>query len=273
MVEFCFEGVNWSPFVGFEKPDLAAMIKAAADAGYRWITLDKASIAYYVENDGTLETLKGEIGRHGLKMLGLQDLSINDDVAAVEADARKLVATGAALGARYLQAGITAPLGDKVVAATRAAHLICQDAGMDIAMEFLPFLPLASIGQTLEVLDRAGMTGRNIVVDTWHFFNGPDGRSADGGWAALVGIPVERIAFVQFNDHGPLESDDLLSETIEKRVMPGEGIFDLKRFVATLRASGFNGIVGTENISRVTRFQPVDQVARRLMETATPYWA
>ena len=273
MIEFCFEGVNWSPFVGFEKPDLAAMIKAAADAGYRWITLDKASIAYYTQNDGTLATLKGEIDRHGLKMLGLQDLTINDDVAAVEADTRKLVETGAALGARYLQAGITAPLGDKVVAATRAAHLICRDAGMDIAMEFLPFLPLASIGQTLDVLDAAGMTGRNVVVDTWHFFNGPDGKSADGGWATLAGIPVERIAFVQFNDHGPLESDDLLAETIEKRVMPGEGIFDLKKFVATLRASGFDGIVGTENISKVTRYQPVEQVALRLMETAAPYWA
>lgn len=273
MVEFCFEGVNWSPFVGFEKPDLATMCKAAVDAGYRWITLDKASIAYYLEHDGTLATLKAEIARNGLKMLGLQDLTINDDVAAVEADTRKLVATGAALGARYLQAGITAPLGDKVVAATRAAHLICREAGMDIAMEFLPFLPLASIGQTLDVLDAAGMTGRNVVVDTWHFFNGPDGKSADGGWAALAGIPAERIAFVQFNDHPPLESDDLLSETIDRRVMPGEGIFDLKKFVATLRASGFDGIVGTENISRVTRFQPVDQVAHRLMETAAPYWA
>jgi len=273
MVEFCFEGVNWSPFVGFEKPNLTEMTRAAASAGYRWITLDKASIAYYVEHDGTLAALKAEIARNGLKMLGLQDLTINDDVAAVEADTRKLVETGAALGARYLQAGITAPLDDKVVAATRAANRICRDAGMDIAMEFLPFLPLASIGQTIDVLDAAGMTGRNIVVDTWHFFNGPDGRSADGGWAALAGIPVDRIAFVQFNDHGPLESDDLLAETIEKRVMPGEGIFDLPKFVATLRASGFDGIVGTENISKVTRFQPVDHVAHRLMETAAPYWA
>jgi sugar phosphate isomerase/epimerase len=273
MVEYCFEGVNWSPFVGFEKPNLKEMIGAAASAGYRWITLDKASIAYYTGHDGTLATLRAEIEGHGLKMLGLQDLSINDDVAAVEADTRKLVETGAALGARYLQAGITAPLGDKVVAATRAAHLICQDAGMDIAMEFLPFLPLASIGQTLDVLDAAGMTGPNVVVDTWHFFNGPDGKAADGGWATLAGIPVERIAFVQFNDHGPLESDDLLAETIEKRVMPGEGIFDLGRFVATLHASGFHGIVGTENISKVTRYQPVDQVAHRLMETAARYWA
>ena len=97
--------------------------------------------------------------------------------------------------------------------------------------------------------------------------------SATRGSGPLAGIPVDRIAFVQFNDHGPLKSDDLLAETIEKRLMPGEGIFDLKRFVACLRASGFDGIVGTEMISRALRYQPIEQVARRLMETTAPYWA
>jgi sugar phosphate isomerase/epimerase len=273
MVEFCFEGINWSPFVGFEKPDLAAMIRTAASVGYRWITLDQASIAYYTEHDGSLATLRAEMARHGLGMLALQDLSINDDLAAVEALARTKVETAAALGARYLQAGITATIDDKVIAATQAADRICRDAGMELALEFLPFLPLASIGQTHDLLNAAGMTGRNFVVDTWHFFNGPDGQSGDEGWAALRGIPVDRIAFVQFNDHGALESDDLLTETIEKRLMPGEGTFDLKQFVACLRASGFDGIVGTEMISRATRYQPVEQVARRLMETAAPYWS
>jgi sugar phosphate isomerase/epimerase len=143
---------------------------------------------------------------------------------------------------------------------------------MDLVLEFLPFLPMASIAQTHEVLDAAGMTGPHFVVDSWHFFNGPDGKSADGGWAALSSIPADRIAFAQFNDHGPLQSDDLLTETIEKRVLPGEGIFDLKRFVACLRASGFDGIVGTEMISKDLRFQPIDQVARRIIDATTPYW-
>jgi sugar phosphate isomerase/epimerase len=272
MIEYCFETINWSPYVGFEKPDLAGMIRIAASVGYRWITLDQKGIAYYTEHDGSLATLQAEMECHGMRMLAFQDLSINDDIAGVEALAQAKVETAAALGARYLQGGITAPIDDKVIAATRAADRICRDAGLELALEFLPFLPLASIGQTHDVLNAAGMTGRNFVVDSWHFFNGPDGKAADGGWAALAGIPVDRIAFVQFNDHGPLESDDLLAETIEKRLMPGEGIFDLKQFVATLRASGFDGIVGTEMISRALRYQPIEQVARRLMETTTPYW-
>jgi sugar phosphate isomerase/epimerase len=272
MVEYCFETINWSPYVGFEKPDLAGMIRIAASVGYRWITLDQKGVAYYAEHDGSLATLRAEMERHGMRMLAFQDLSINDDIAEVEALARSKVETAAALGARYLQAGITAPIDNKVIEATQAAARICHDAGMELALEFLPFLPLASIGQTHDLLGAAGLTGRNFVVDSWHFFNGPDGRSGDAGWAALAGIPVDRIAFVQFNDHGPLESDDLLAETIEKRLMPGEGIFDLKRFVATLRASGFDGIIGTEMISRALRFQPIEQVARQLMETTAPYW-
>ena len=272
MVEYCFETINWSPYVGFDKPDLAGMIRIAASVGYRWITLDQKGIAYYTEHDGTLATLKAEMERHGMRMLAFQDLSIGDDIAEVEALTRAKVETAAALGARYLQGGITAPIGDKVIAATRAAHRICRDAGLELALEFLPFLPMASIGQTHQVLDAAGMTGRNFIVDSWHFFNGPDGKSADGGWAALASIPADRIAFVQFNDHGPLESDDLLAETIEKRLMPGDGIFDLKGFVACLRVSGFDGIVGTEMISRALRSQPIDQVARRLIDATTPYW-
>ena len=58
MTEYCFETINWSPYVGFEKPDLAAMIRIAASVGYRWITLDQKGIAYYTEHDGSLETLR-----------------------------------------------------------------------------------------------------------------------------------------------------------------------------------------------------------------------
>ena len=121
MVEYCFETINWSPYVGFEKPDLAEMIRVAASVGYRWITLDQKGIAYYTEHDGSLRTLRAEMERHGMRMLAFQDLSISDDIAEVEALARAKVETAAALGARYLQGGITAPIDDKVIAGSAAA--------------------------------------------------------------------------------------------------------------------------------------------------------
>jgi sugar phosphate isomerase/epimerase len=268
MIEFCFETVNWSPYLGFENPDLSAMIRAAGATGYRWISFDLPSIAHYVAHYGTIETLREELDGQGLKMLAVHSLSINDDVCGVEALARSAVEIGRKLGAVYLHAGVIAPIDAQVIEATRCANLICRDADQELALEFLP---LATIGQTHDLLNASGVTGRNFVIDSWHFFNGPDGRSPEG-WKALSAIPPDRIAYVQFNDHGPLDGDDLLSETIHKRLMPGAGIFDLKQFADRIKASGFDGIVGPELLSSATRDLPVIEVAKRLMETTEPYW-
>ena len=271
MIEYCFETVNWSPYLGFEKPDLLAMIKAASATGYRWISFDLPSIAHYVAHDGTIESLRDEIEAHGLKMLAVQSLAISDDIAGVDTLARSAVAIGDKLGALYLHGGVIAQIDDQVIEATRRASQICRDAGQELAMEFLPFLPLASIGQTHDLLDAAGMAGRNFVIDSWHFFNGPDGQGAQG-WTALDGIPADRIAYVQFNDHGPLATDDLLFETTQKRLFPGDGIFDLTAFADRIMANGFDGIVGPELLSDTTRSLPIEHFARQLMKTSAPYW-
>jgi sugar phosphate isomerase/epimerase len=133
-------------------------------------------------------------------------------------------------------------------------------------IEFLPFLPVASIGDTRKLLQDAGVGGRNMVVDSWHFFYGPD------DWPALEGLSAGEIAYVQFNDHLPLASDDLFHETTQKRVMPGAGSFDLKRFANTLRGLGYDGVVGPEILSAESRAQPLDAVAREIMATSRPYW-
>jgi sugar phosphate isomerase/epimerase len=80
------------------------------------------------------------------------------------------------------------------------------------------------------------------------------------------------MAYVQFNDHGLLESDDLMTETIHKRRMPGDGIFDLIRFADTIKESGYDGIVGPELLSSAYRDEPLEDVGRQLMETTAPYW-
>ena len=267
MIEFCFETVNWSPYLGFERPDLVQLIRAAADAGYACISFDLPSIDYFVAHDGPIDLLKANLDANRLRMLAVHSLSISDDVAEVERLTRAAVATCQVLDAEYLHAGVVSAVDDRVVEATRRAHAICRDAGVGFAIEFLPFLPVATIAQTRALLSAAGIGGRNFVVDTWHFFNGPD------DWPELEGLRGDEIAYVQFNDHGPLLSDDLLEETIHRRLMPGEGIFDLDRFARVLRATGYDGVVGLEILSRATRDLPVHEVARQAMDSSRPYWA
>ena len=273
MTEFCFETVNWSPYFGFEHPDVSGMIRAAADNGFRWISFDLPTIDYYRSRGGTHHSLRAELAAFGVKLLAVHSLAVGSDIDEVEKLAKPVVEACHALGAHYLHAGVVAPVDDKVVAATRHAGRMCEAVGVGFAVEFLPFLPVASIVQTRDLLRAAGLKGPGLVVDSWHFFYGPD------DWADLETITAEEIAYIQFDDHGPLPkgimstSADLLTETTQNRVLPGEGSFDLKRFADTLRRAGYDGVVGPEILSAKIRTQPLGQVAKRIMETTKPYWS
>jgi len=266
MVEFCFETDNWSPFLGFEKPDPQRLIRTAAANGFDWIALDLHSLDHFVAGGGSLAALKDSLSAHAVKMLAVHFLRLTCNVAAVEAEARAIVETCLALGARFVQAGATDPVDDRVIEATRRAGRICRDAGIGLAIEYLPFLPVATIGQTRALLEAADISGPGIVVDTWHFFNGPD------DWPELEGLSADEIAYIQFNDHGKFVSDDVYAETVDRRLMPGEGEFDLKRFVSVIQGLGFDGVICPEILSLATRRQPIEDVARRIMETSRPYW-
>lgn len=266
-MEFCFETVNWSPYFGFEKPDVPGMIRAAARHGFGSISLDMPTIEHYIAKGGSLSLLREALAASGVKLLALHSLAISADVGEVDRLSRPLVEACEALGAQYLHAGATAPVNDDLIAATRHAGKMCESAGIGFAIEFLPFLPVATIKQTRDLLNAAGLSRPGIVIDTWHFFNGPD------DWADLENVNAAEIAYIQFNDHAPLpDGADLLFETTQKRLPPGEGCFDLKRFAATMRNIGFDGVIGPEILSEAFRCTSMDEAARQIMRTSKPYW-
>ena len=108
--------------------------------------------------------------------------------------------------------------------------------------------------------------GAGLVVDSWHFFHGPD------DWDALEGLRPGEIAYVQLDDHPHRVSDDLLVETTQRRVLPGQGTFDLARFAATLRGVGYDGIVTLEHLSAEARARPPREVASELIAAARACW-
>jgi sugar phosphate isomerase/epimerase len=80
-----------------------------------------------------------------------------------------------------------------------------------------------------------------------------------------------RRRFVQFSDGLPAGPDPG-HDTLHRRALPGDGEFDLAGFTARLRANGFRGPVSVEVLSDDLRALPVEEFARRTMETSLPYW-
>ena len=84
---------------------------------------------------------------------------------------------------------------------------------------------------------------------------------------------LDREVFLKLPTHkfrGEVGRD--LHETIMRRVMPGEGVFELDRFCETLRAKGFDGVVSCEILSVETRAMPLAAFAERVYQASRRYW-
>jgi len=100
----------------------------------------------------------------------------------------------------------------------------------------------------------------------WHHFRGPD------TWADLEAVPLDAIAYLQFSDALPMAGDDVLAETLSRRVFPGEGEFDLDGWCERVRAKGFDGVVSVEVLNEGLRDLDPASFAQRAFDATSRYW-
>lgn len=263
-----YESIEFSPFVTDHPVPLARQIAAAAAAGFQWLSLDTWSLKRHTEGGGTAEELRDALHAHSICCAELQALAVSSDERATLEQAEELAAYAGVFEPSILMLGFTGEAGDREIRHLRRAATILTQAcpSMRLGLEFLPTFSICDITSARDVVHRANIEQLGLVVDTWHFFQGPS------DWPDLEGLPREALSFVQFNDHPALVSDDLMFETIQRRVLPGQGIFDLKRFVRTVLDKGYTGLVGVEIISAPLRELGPEEFARRAYQSAAPYW-
>src|SRR5258705_465203 len=133
--------------------------------------------------------------------------------------------------------------------------------------ETIQFSPFVSDGEVelatqFEAAAAAGFDG--VGIDGWSV----DRYLANGGTVR----EAADLAYVQFNDALPLMSDDLMSETLQRRTLPGEGEFELSRFCEIVRAKGYDGPIAIEIMSATLRAEGAHEYARKTEAAARPYW-
>lgn len=268
MNALCYETINRSPFItpGFVA-DLPAQIRAAGKAGFHWTGIDFASIEQYCEGGGTLRSLRGLLEDAGLRCFELQPFIVSENLAETIAGAKRSAEIATILEVPWVQSGIVGEVCAAAEEGFRQGAALVAESGAALALEFLPMNALKSISQTREFISRTGVATARIVVDTWHFFHGPD------EWSDLEALKLEELAYPQFNDHPALESQDLMFETMQRRVLPGQGRFDLDRFCRTIRDKGYADPVSVEILSSDLRSLSADDFARVVFESASPYWS
>jgi sugar phosphate isomerase/epimerase len=268
MTELSFNTMNHSAFFGVDAR-LTDQVRAAGAAGFELFGPDLFSILQTEQQGTSVEQLAELVRGEGMRCFEIPALAIYDDREVTMQGARNLARIVPVLQPEWVMVNGMADLDAPGVAAQldECAALMAE-TGTKLGFEFLPFTPMASIATTFEWVGRARAAGAqaSVLVDTWHVFRGPDG--IDG----LDQLKLDDVAYVQFDDALPVASDDMLDETVNRRVMPGSGEFPLEEFCDRMRARGYDGPVSVEILSTEWRERPLPEFVTATYEAARRFW-
>jgi len=262
-----FNAFNASPYfdTAVALPD---QIDAAAAAGFELIGIDRGSIAAFEAEGGAPEAIVRRLAQVGLGCGAITAAGLIGAGPETNGELSHAAAWAAALGAPFIQVNFGIPPGQAAQAALdEACRTVAAVApGVRLAIEYMPFSPLARVADTVALARGVGFDRAGVLIDVWHHERGPD------SWDDLAAVPLEAIAYIEFDDALPLAGDDLMSETLSRRTFPGEGEFDLTRFASVIRGIGYEGPVSVEVLSAEWRGRDLGTFARRAAESSRPYW-
>jgi len=142
--------------------------------------------------------------------------------------------------------------------ATQAA-----EHGTRIAIETMPFSIISTVPMGADIISAAAHPGIGLLVDAWHVFRA--GTTLEELRAALTpGV----LFGVELDDAAQAVVGTLFEDTVDHRLLCGEGSFDLRGLVALLRDKGFDGPWGVEILSSSFRRLPVSQAVKLAAESA-----
>ena len=237
--------------------DADDLVAAARDGGF-----DAVGMTTHHAGAGSGSVLTSA----GFRCHELLALMLGADDSSNLRQARRMAEAAAEVNADWVLTAFMAPLTTDTRSTLAQCASMFAEVGAKMAVEFTPFGEVNSIPAALEVVEVAGADRAGVMIDTWHFFRG------SSTWADLEAVPLERIAYVQFDDALDPTSDDAIDETMNKRVMPGDGTFELERFASALRDRGWDGVVSVEVLNRELLELPVSEFARMAAAKTAPYW-
>jgi 2-keto-myo-inositol isomerase len=238
---YCLNSSTIKPVPILEK------IRIASETSYQAIELWHDDIDRYLAEGGKVEDIRKAVDDHGLLVpttIFLKGWWDNTGAAYTQAmdEIKRRLAQAAVVGAPHAISG--PPLegaGDFNRGAEQYGKLLAvgREFGVKPVMEYLGFAKeVNTIAIAIEIMEKSGDPDATTVIDPFHCHRG------GGGIEDIARLRPEQIAISHFNDapaHPPAES-----QRDPDRVMPGDGVIDLKRYVKLLKDTGYNRCISLE---------------------------
>jgi sugar phosphate isomerase/epimerase len=248
-------------FVGrsFEERCQAARAGGFAGLGLSLASYREALISYDDEDLMAMlrqhDLVLSEIESIGMPGPGAQD-SFRTSVAAILAMADVFAAD------HFFVVATDNVSGDDHVETFRWLCDECAPHGLRVGIEAMDIPGVSGIrdvATALAVARRAGRANGGLMIDTYHYFNGPS------TWSDLEEIPGEMVIGIQISDGGvPRVAADYIEDTLHFRAPPGEGAFDLVQFVRVMDRIGADVPYSVEVIDDDLQRLTPEEAGRRL---------
>lgn len=238
---------------------IADRVTAISRAGWNGLGIGQDDLAL-IDHTMGFPRLRQIIADAGLKYTHLEVMTgwWSEEGESDQARSREELLLRAAndLGAQHIKA--TAALEqrraslDYLASAIEPLIIRASDAGVNIALEPLPFSQVPTLATGAQMVEALGRANFGLVVDSWAVFNGTESLPA-----VASALQDCRVFAVELNDGNLPRSKPLFEESSDCRLLCGEGDFNLLAFVDMLVDYGFDGPWSVEILSTHHRALPL----------------
>jgi sugar phosphate isomerase/epimerase len=260
--------INFSPRFGCET-GLVEVLEAASSTGYRHVGLDVWSTQRYAADGGSLAMLPDLLASLNLVCTDVVAIPIEPDRDVSIAAAHSAVELALVVGATVIGGGVVLEPGIRLDADVRTALGACAavvaDAGLRLALEFIPGSAVDSVPVARELCADVGWDRAGLLVDSWQTF-------AADQMDALSAVAPGEIAMVQIGDGVLPLHGEVVDEMRNRRLVPGVGNLDLPRFIEFLSTRADVDFVALEVLSAAVRSSPPAPFARAALSAFDRLW-
>jgi sugar phosphate isomerase/epimerase len=141
---------------------------------------------------------------------------------------------------------------ESLIAPLRELAGQAADRGTRLAIETMPFSIISTVPMGAEIVAAADHPAVGLLVDAWHVF-----RAHTSLEELRASLTPEMIFGVELDDAAEAAIGTLFEDTVDNRLLCGQGTFDLNGLVKLLRDLEFDGPWGVEILSTSFRTLPV----------------
>ena len=192
---------------------------------------------------------------------------------------RLLLDAAEELGARHIKIGDLGNDCADVALMTHEFGILCREAaerGTNVLFEMLP-APLSrapSLDAVLSICTGSGATNGGIMLDNLHVQ-----RNGTPLEDIVQKIPRGMPLGVEINDGSLARPVNFVDSVVNKRLLPGDGEFDISAFLGAVWTQGYDGPIGVEVLNEYMRKWSLETSAiesfaktTRAVATAWAHW-